>query len=53
MTAGGWFVMLLSVGSVLGLFLWCLWKVLTTPRETDKLHGAAGLDTPDSKEDES
>lgn len=52
MTAGGWFVMILSVGSVLILFLWCVWKVLTTPSEAEKIHGAAGLDTPDVKEHE-
>lgn len=51
MTVGGWFVMTLSVGGVVALFLWCLWKVITTPRETDHLHGAAGLDTPDAKEE--
>ncbi len=51
MTAGGWFVMFVSVGGVLALFLWCLWKVLTTPRDNGDLHGAAGLDTPDSKEE--
>jgi len=32
MTLGGWIVMLLSVISVTVVFLWCLWKVLTTPR---------------------
>lgn len=42
MTAGGWIVMILSVGSVIGLFIWCLVKILTTPGETEKLHG---LDT--------
>lgn len=51
MTAGGWFVMFVSVGGVLTLFLWCLWKVLTTPRDDGHLHGATGLDTPDSKEE--
>ena len=50
MTTSGWIVMFFSVGSALALFLWCLWKVLTTPQETEKIHGAAGLDTPDSIE---
>lgn len=52
MTLGGWFVMIVSVGSMLFLFLWCLWKVITTPSETDKLHGAGGLDTPDTEGDD-
>lgn len=50
MTPGGWFVMILSVGSVTTLFLWCLWKVLTTPDEQEKLHGFS-FETPDEKSD--
>jgi hypothetical protein len=46
MTPGGWIVMILSVGSVTVLFLWCLWKVLSTPEETEKLHGFP-LENPD------
>jgi hypothetical protein len=49
MTPGGWFVMLLSVGTVTGVFLWCLWKVLRTPDESEKLHGFS-FETPDEKE---
>ena len=29
MTPGGWITMILSVGSVTCLFLWCLYKVLS------------------------
>jgi hypothetical protein len=50
MTLGGWIVMILSVVSVTGIFLWCLWKVLTTPEETEKLHGFS-FETPDEKSD--
>lgn len=39
MTLGGWIVMTLSVGSVTIAFLWCIWKVLTTPEEQEKIHG--------------
>jgi len=39
MTAGGWLILVLSVGSVVILFVWCIYKVLTTPNETEKLHG--------------
>jgi hypothetical protein len=46
MTPGGWMVMILSVGSVLGLFAWCIGKVLSTPGETEKLR-AIDTHTPD------
>lgn len=49
MTSGGWLVMLVSVGTVTASFIWCLWKVLTTPEETKKMHGFE-LETPDSTE---
>jgi hypothetical protein len=48
MTLGGWIVMILSVGTVTGVFLWCLWKVLMTPEESEKLHGFS-FETPDEK----
>ncbi|GAB4180452.1 MAG: hypothetical protein Fur0032_21390 [Terrimicrobiaceae bacterium] len=49
MTWGGWLVMLLSVGSVSLLFVWCIWRVLSDPCETGKLHGF-DTHTPDEKE---
>jgi hypothetical protein len=42
--------MLLSVGTVTILFGWCVYKVLTTPNETEKVHGVE-FQTPDMKED--
>ncbi len=50
MTPGGWTVMILSVGIVTGVFVWCLWKVLATPDESEKLHGFS-FETPDEKAD--
>lgn len=50
MTAGGWMVMLVSVGMVTAAFVWCLWKVLTTPEETEKVHGFE-FETPDAAEE--
>lgn len=47
LTAGGWMVMLLSVGFVTGLLAWCLWKVLATPGETEHLHSQADIEPPD------
>lgn len=48
MTLGGWIIMLVSVGSVSGLFIWCVCKVLTTPSEQESIHGFE-IETPDTK----
>jgi hypothetical protein len=50
MTLGGWIIMLSSVVGVTLVFLWCLWKVITTPEESEKLHGFS-FETPDEKAD--
>ncbi len=50
MTTAGLLVMLLSVSTVVFLFSWCIWKVLTTPSETDTLHGTE-FETPDVRMD--
>lgn len=50
MTSAGLLVMLLSVGIVVSLFSWCIWKVLTTPNEAEKVHGLE-METPDIKKD--
>ena len=50
MTTAGLLVMLLSVGIVVSLFSWCIWKVLTTPNEAEKVHGM-DMETPDIKAD--
>lgn len=39
MTSSGWIIMAASVGSVSILFIWCIYKVLSTPGETQKMHG--------------
>ena len=46
MTLGGWLILIPSVGSVTWLFAWCIYKVLTTPDETGKIHGFDSV-TPD------
>ena len=48
MTIGGWIIMLISTLSVASLFSWCIWKVLTTEGEEEKLHGFE-IETPDKK----
>lgn len=50
MTTSGLLVMLASVGTVTVLFAWCVYKVLTTPNETEKVHGVE-FETPDIAED--
>lgn len=49
MTIGGWIILVLSVGTVISLFCWCLHKVLTTPVEAEHMHGFE-IQTPDEKE---
>ncbi|MGF1450199.1 MAG: hypothetical protein ACFB20_12390 [Opitutales bacterium] len=48
MTTGGLIILVLSVGGVTLLFLWCIFKVLTTPSETAHVHGFE-QETPDEK----
>jgi hypothetical protein len=50
MTTSGLIVMLLSVSTVVVLFAWCIFKVLTTPNETEKIHSLE-FETPDIRED--
>jgi len=48
MTPGGWITMILSVGSVVSLFVWCIVKVATSPKEPDAMHGFE-FETPDEE----
>jgi hypothetical protein len=36
MTAGGWAIMLISVGAVTVAFIWCIFRVLRTPTVEDR-----------------
>lgn len=45
MNTGGWFIMSTSICFVTGLFVWCIYKVLTAPHP-EKMHGFE-LETPD------
>ncbi|QYY37529.1 hypothetical protein [Ruficoccus sp. ZRK36] len=51
MTPSGWIVMILSVGAVCCLFAWCMWKVMSTPNETEHMKGIQDH-TPDEQEHE-
>lgn len=48
MTTAGWLIMILSVSSVSTLMIWCIYKVVTTPEETEHIHGFE-QETPDAK----
>ncbi len=51
MTIGGWIIMILSVGSVTSLFVWCIYKVLSAEGEEEKIHGFE-VETPDTRQDD-
>lgn len=46
MTTAGWLIMTLSIGAVCALLSWCIYKIVTTPHETDHIHGFE-QETPD------
>lgn len=48
MNAGGWIIMLLSVGFVTVLLVWCIYKILATPGATEHVHSEADIDTGDT-----
>ena len=51
MTPAGWWILIISVGSVLAVFLICLWLVFTVPQAEEKLHGfESELPDPDEAE---
>ena len=53
MTLGGWIIMIGSVGFVVSLFFWCIYKVITTPGSTKHLHTHADIEPPDTKDNSS
>lgn len=48
MTAGGWVMMILSVGVVLCLTGFCFYRVLRTPKSTEHMHAPLDIDTHDA-----
>ena len=48
MTALCWLIMVLSVGTVTALLIWCIYMVLTIPDETKHIHGFE-QEPPDTK----
>jgi hypothetical protein len=47
MTTAGLLFMLLSVGAVTILFVWCLWKVLVGPKPPEHLAHVEPIETAD------
>lgn len=52
MTTAGWIIMILSIGSVLSLASFCLYKVLTLPpvEIESSLKGMPDIDTRDTQD---
>ena len=50
MTTYGWILMFVSVGFVIGLFMFCFFRVLTTPESEERMHGPLDINTHDTDE---
>ena len=48
MILAGWIVMILSVGFVLSLTVFCFYRVLRTPKTTEHMHAPLEIDTHDA-----
>lgn len=44
MTLGGWITMLLSVGFVVSLFIWCISRVLLNKQPRGQIHGIEDIE---------
>lgn len=51
MNMSGWIVMILSVVSVTGFFIWCICLALKTPDATQHMHAPDDIDTCDQETD--
>lgn len=53
MELGGWIMMIVSVGTVVTLFAWCLWQVLfrSSTDTPEHLHGRLDIDTKNGDEE--
>ena len=47
MSVSGWIVMILSVGFVTGLTVWCIWRVMQEPEAPQRMHAQDEIDTHD------
>jgi len=49
MTISGWVVMILSVGFVTGLSVWCVYRVMKEPEAPERMHAQDEIDTHDKE----
>ena len=47
LTLGGWVLMIASVSFMTGLLAWCIYKVVSTPGSTERVHSQADIEPPD------
>ena len=47
MTTAGWVIMIVSVGTVVGLLGFCFYRVLSQPSSTEHMHAPLDIDTHD------
>lgn len=47
MTTAGWIIMIVSVGSVVGMLVFCFYRVLSAPSSTEQTHAPPDNDTHD------
>ena len=48
MSIAGWIIMLVSVFGMTAFFIWCLWRVLSTPEAVEYVHGTTDIDPGDA-----
>ena len=51
MNSGGWIIMIVAVGGVVGFFSWCMYKVITTRESAEHIHSPVDIDTKDREDD--
>ena len=50
MTTAGWIVMIVAIGGMTGMLIWCVYKVVSTPGSEEHLHSPMDIDTRDTKD---
>lgn len=50
MTAAGWIIMTLAVTGITGLLAWCVYRVVSTPGSSERIHAQSDIDPHDSEE---
>jgi hypothetical protein len=51
MTLGGWIIMVIAVGGMTALLLWCVSRVIRAPQSTEHMHAPPDIDTHDLDSD--